>query len=258
MTFIVTLIALVLERFFHWHHLRQWQWLQRYDQWLNPYTKEWPPYLRLIINIAPSLIIVGVINCLLQGVLYGFLQLIFATIILLYCLGPENLWVQIYHTMNATDKEAGRSVSHETVVRSIFIIANERIFAVIFWFVILGPIGAVLYRLIYIFSTEPVFNLTALATQLKRYLDWLPIRLFTFLFALGGNFTAVLAYWKQVVFKGVETNETLLGEAGVLALNLSEGEQFPEAGVAEQQALDLIDRALIIALVLLAILVLLL
>ena len=81
MTFIITLIALVMERFFHWHHLRQWRWFINYEQWLSEHSLRLPDTLRLIISVTPPLVIVGVIQHLLSGWFYGILELIFGVIV---------------------------------------------------------------------------------------------------------------------------------------------------------------------------------
>jgi membrane protein required for beta-lactamase induction len=97
----------------------------------------------------------------------------------------------------------------------------------------------------------------ALANQVKELLNWLPVRLEAFLFALGGHFTAVFACWKRSLLRGPDANDQLLVECGIAALDVFESQQLPETGTIERDALALIDRALIIGLVLLAMIVLL-
>lgn len=275
MTFIITMIALMMERFFHWHHLRHWRWFLRYEAWLSRYIGQLPANLRLIINIFLPMLVVGLLTYLLKGWLYGILQLIFEVIVLLYCLGPENLWVQVYKIISDMKKDDPKlavnsaksafqiatpnssSEFHSELVRASFIAAHERIFSVIFWFVILGPLGAVLYRLIELFSVQTELGLTKTAEQWKSALDWIPVRLFTFLFALGGHFTEVMAVWKKEVWKGFNANDSLLSNCGVAALDVMEEGQVPETGEAEQAALDLLDRVFVIGLVILAIIVIL-
>lgn len=272
MTFIITLIALVMERFFHWHHFREWHWFLNYERWLSEHSLRLPNMVRLIISITPPLVIIGVIEYVLSGWFYGIAELIFGVIVLLYCLGPYNLWVQVYRCIDNLQKEnlevaiesakkLGVSASnnsqmfHKALVRAIFIAAHERIFSVIFWFLVFGPMGAVLYRLIALFSVREELDLTDIALKIRQAMDWIPVRIFTFIFALGGHFTEVFACWKTGVGKGLDSNENLLADCGVAALDVMEGNNIPEMGAAEKEALELLDRVFAMVLILLAIIV---
>jgi AmpE protein len=273
MTFIIILIALVMERFFHWHHFRQWQWFLNYELWLNEHSVRLPDVLRLVISLTPPLMIVGVIGYVLNGWFYGILELLFGVVVLLYCLGPHNLWVQVYRCIDELKKEdpnfaieqakqsfgvfasLNSQIFHKSLIRAIFIAAHERIFAVICWFVVLGPIGAVLYRLVTLFSVRPELGLTDIAFKAKQMMDWVPVRIFTFIFALGGHFTEVFACWKKDVSKGLNLNETMLADCGEAALDVMEANKIPETGNAEQETIALLDRVFVMVLVFLAMMV---
>ncbi|MCC2667377.1 MAG: hypothetical protein K0S63_1293, partial [Gammaproteobacteria bacterium] len=54
-----------------------------------------------------------------------------------------------------------------------------------------------------------------------------------------------------------DTNEQFLTECGIAALDVEENHRLPETGLAEQEALALIDRVFVIGLLLIAIVVLL-
>ncbi len=270
MTFIIILTALILERFFHWHHVRHWRWFLNYERWLSLRMSRLPAALILAVIIIPPLLIIGLLQHFLAHWWWGALEFIFSVIVLLYCLGPENLWVQAYRCMNELTKEdpaaIGRAQSafgmaasdnseafHQSFVRAIFLASHQRIFGVLFWFILLGPVGAVLYRLIESVSTQMLTG-GVLASRLKEWLDWLPVRVLALLFALGGHFTAVFTCWKRDVLKGPGHNEQFLVECGMAALDVS---RLPADKMAEQEALALIDRAFIIGLVILAMMVLL-
>lgn len=274
MTFIITIISLVIERFFHWSHLRHWRWFHRYQSWLNTRISNWPSYLLLAICVLPLMIVVGVINCVLAGWLYGILQLIFGVIVLLYCMGPNNLWVQTFACISELHQEdpkiaVDRAQSafslpipessqafHQALTGAIFVEANKRIFAAVFWFVVFGPLGAVLYRSIALCAEQSELGLTQAATQVQRLLDWIPVRILTFLFALGGHFTRVFALWRSEIKTGVNGNDKILTDCGIAALDMRDSNRLPEDGSAEKAALDLLDRVFVMGLVVLAIIVL--
>lgn len=278
MTFIITLISLVIERFFHWSHLRRWRWFNTYQQWLShSRVNRLPSFILFILSLLPLTVLVGFINYFLDDWLYGILKILFGIAVLLYCLGPSNLWVQAYRCINQLHKEEDPTVVvestqtefglgpiessqqfHQTFTRAIFIAAYQRIFAVVFWFVLLGPVGAVLYRSIALMSAGSPLGLTHSVRKIQQLLDWIPIRILTFIFALGGHFTRVFACWKKTILKGPETNEVMLADCGMAALDVMEGGFIPEDGSAEREAVTLLDRVFIIGLVILAIVVLIL
>lgn len=267
MTFIITLIALIIERFFHWSQLRHWRWFKAYQRWLGSRISTLPSYLVLTVYILPLLIVVGLINHFLGGWGYGIPKLVFGILILLYCMGPDNLWVQAYSCLNELNKEDPKvaveqaksafgiavpensEAFHQALTKAIFIQANQRIFAVIFWFVILGPVGAVLYRSLAMCAEQSESGVSQTAMQSRRVLDWIPVRLLAIIFALGGHFIEVFTLWKRDAKKGLDSNDILLAECGLAAL---EDKKLSEEGSGQKAALELIDRSFVIGLVILA------
>ena len=61
MSFIVHLIALLIERFFDWSHLRQWYWYSTYQRVIMKKIPGKTPYVTLAITIIPLLIVVAVV-----------------------------------------------------------------------------------------------------------------------------------------------------------------------------------------------------
>src|SRR5579872_219911 len=262
MTFIITLISLLIERFFHWSHLRHWRWFNVYQRWLShSRISRLPSSVLFILALLPFILLVALINHFLHGAFYGILKIIFGIAVLVYCLGPTNIWMQVYRCINQFHKEEDPKLAIECVqkefgigpidtsqqfhlafTRAIFMAAYQGVFAVDFWFVFLGPAGAVLYRSIALMGTESPLGLTHTAKKIQQWLDWIPVRILTFIFALGGHFNQVFMHWKKLVLKGPEMNEALLTECGIAALDVMEGSLIPEDGSAEKEALTLLDR----------------
>jgi len=268
MTFIITVVSLLIERFFDWGHIRQWRWFTRYQLWLSTRLVKLPSYVILLISLLPLLLVVGLINLLLSHVLFGVLKLVFGIIVLMYCLGPKNFWAQVYICMTELNKEnpaagelrvkelLGITLAphsdgfHLAFARALFLEANRRVFAPLFWFVLLGPVGAVLYRSIDLSRLNGV-TLSQSAAKAEGYLDWLPVRLYTFLFALAGHFAKVLPIWRKGFFLSPIANDTYVSECGIAAIDPIEANQIPE-----QDTLSLLDRVFVIWLVILAIVIL--
>lgn len=277
MTFIVVFIALLIERFFDWSHLRQWQWFNSFQGYVARRLPGKSPYIILGITVIALALIVQVVNMLIANVLYGFIKLLFQLLILLFCLGPRNLWANAFACITALaqgdDQDAAAKLKtsfgiadtthpqslHRQLLNLIFIESNRRVFAVVFWFVILGPAGAVLYRCVTQSAAghrdqEVPRSLTVDASLIESILDWVPVRIFTFIFALGGHFVHVLSCWRKKVGSGLDSNETLLTECGAAALGVDDDAKLPSDGSVEHSAISLIDRAFIIVLVVIAVL----
>src|SRR3990167_3490860 len=272
MTFVVVLIALLIERFFDWSHLRYWRGYLTYQNKLQKLMPHLSPYLILLFSAIPWLILVALIHWMIQGWLYGFLKLLFDIIILLYCFGPRNLWADAFLCIQAftqtdavfAEEKLKNSFNiiesknvHQQLLHKIFICPNNLIFAVLIWFTILGPVGAVLYRVIALTSADSLRDkvapdLSQSAFLVAMILDWIPVRLFTFLFALGGAFVQVFTCFRALkrAWFDFNSNDILLGECGMAALGYHES--LPEDGSAETQAINLLDRTFIIALGILA------
>jgi membrane protein required for beta-lactamase induction len=92
----------------------------------------------------------------------------------------------------------------EQVARGILIEANIRIYALLFWFALLGPIAAILYRLLDLYLRQPLWaeELNGWRAQLKEllgWLEWIPVRLTMFAFMLSGSFEEGLNTFRRHV-----------------------------------------------------------
>ena len=117
------------------------------------------------------------------------------------------------------------------------------------------PILRRLYRQIHLCHLQGI-STARQAGIIQSWLDWLPVRVFTFLFALAGHFTKVLKIWQHDVLTMPKFNDILLSECGVAALDVMQAEQLPIDGMAEKETISLLDRVFVIGLVLLAVIVL--
>ena len=89
--------------------------------------------------------------------------------------------------------------------------ANNRIFGVMFWFMVLGPAGAWLYRVSDLLRRRAAFeaarqgvpahggDLGSVLTDLHGALAWMPARLAALSYALAGSFEDAVGNWKVAV-----------------------------------------------------------
>jgi AmpE protein len=166
------------------------------------------------------LLLVPVVACaILAGILrslpfFDLGWLAFAVIVLVYALGPREIEADIDAVLRAPDAlrrdEAIAALRHDdapltwfapVMVEAAFYGALRRRFGVLFWFFLLGPAGALGYRLAQILGREAALALDAATRNAARRvadaLDWMPAHLMVFAMALVSDFDAVMGAWKQ-------------------------------------------------------------
>lgn len=268
MTFIVVLVSLLVERFFDWSHSRQWGWYGAAERIITKKFTAAPPIMVLVGSIVPLVVGLAILEQLLRHVLIGFPLMVLQLVVVLYCYGPRNLWADAYSSITSLTTDHGELVADKMrnafnltedqqpeslrrlLLSQIFRTANQRIFAVVFWFIILGAPGALLYRLLSVSAETAVAPaVVSTARTAVMYMDWLPVRLMTFFFALGGNFTRVLAIWRKKVMMGVDGNDAIAIECGLAGIT-DNSEKLVDDGSLERSAVSLLDRSFIMIVVL--------
>ncbi len=283
MSFLVLLVVLLAERLLQpYLQLRQAYWFER---WLELHQSlpiaQGLRYgvLGLAGLLLPPLLLAAVPLWLFGGALFGIPGLLFTALILLYSLGPADLSMQVDALSAAVkaENEAGaRAVVAELpdepldtlsddfwhkAALAVLLAAHRRIFGVIFWFLILGPLGALAYRLVRetrlqaLAQSRPGINETS--ARLLYLLDWLPARLLAGLFALAGCFEPSVQGWKHCTLEDSELGgPSLVVCSGRGALQMGaeiarlDAQDTMDAGPAKA-AMSLVWRSLVI-LVLLA------
>jgi AmpE protein len=248
MAFLVVLSSALIERFFDWSHLRNWHWAHLGMNSLATRVAISSPPLLLASWVIPVLAIAILADIFTHSIFYGFISIFFNIFLLLYCLGPQNLWAE--ESTSVISAVGGARVQVET----FFVRSNVRLFAPIFYYLLFGVVGAVGYRLVAEIAktTDNTNPATVHAYTLQGWLDWAPIRIATLLFALGGHFMDVFSAWADGVLEGAEANEKLLITCGFKALSIPADVLVIDENAAHMQAVHLIDRVLIISLVMIA------
>lgn len=246
MTLISVLIALLLERFLgsldDW---RRFGWFDRYSAWLRERFGHRAfmsgPAGVLLVLAGPVLVVVLAV-LLLHGAWLGLLELAFGVVVLLYALGPRDLDDEVqgyveagamndaerqrHHAAALLDGEVPEDDVERTrsLAQGVFVQANARLFAVLFWFVVLGPVGAALYRLGALACRGEADEFRGTAQRLVGLLDWIPVRLTALGYALVGGFEPALRALRRHFLSDLQTlpdsNRSLLVEAGSESLGL--------------------------------------
>lgn len=199
--------------------VRHYGWYGDWLRWLGqrfPEGSFWHGRWGIAIALVPLLLAVGLFQVALDEPLFGLGGLAFGIAVLFYAWGPRDLDIDTDAIANAPDNASRRAAAAHlwpdgdmpaqldgaALVGAVFRNALMRWFGVLFWFLVLGPVGALMYRLIAVSAhgeaaqALPVEN-RAGARWLLSLLDWPVAQLMSLSLALVGNFDAVLTAWRE-------------------------------------------------------------
>lgn len=245
---------------------RQHEWYGRWLGWLDGRLAEdtfWHGRYGLIIALAPVLLLVALFQLALDAPLLGLAGMLFSVLVLAYSWGPRDLDVDVEAVIEAHDLASRRAaVAHlyedaavvrdggivggdglaivrmegASLVDAVFRSGLRRWFGVLLWFLVLGPAGALLYRLVALAAvgplsrTLPVQNATG-ARWVLAVLEWPVAQLMTLAMALVGNFDAVFGAWRAAGGPDLSLSSGFLSAAARASVGSEleeEGQEFTE------------------------------
>ena len=172
---------------------------------------------RSAVGVLVPVLLCALIQCALDGWLFGLLSFAFAVSVLWYSWGPRDLSEDVDGVIKAPDSERRVAAAQllrpdgdeaplpfeaPAVVDATFQSALRRWFGVLFWFLLLGPCGALLYRLTQLLAWSPGLaevqheSGRSLARRFALVLDWAPAHLMALALAVASDFDAVFHTWK--------------------------------------------------------------
>jgi AmpE protein len=242
MNLLVIILSLLSERFLiHSASYQRFVWFESYCVVIKKITSKHnicnTPSILLACIVLPLVIAASVILLLANSLLWGLPGFVVHVILFYYCLGPQNPFYP------AIDMSA--DTSDERLIGTYLAQVNNQLFTVIFWYIIAGPIVALLFRLISL--TRDISEVELLAIKINGILEWIPARLTSLLYLLAGNFQAGFKRFISFLQANPDLNNEMLRECGLLAMRNNEFEEETMPG-AER----LIELALVILLVLIA------
>ena len=303
MNLIALLIGLFIERIAtQLFHLRELRWLDRVMDWGFSQAQRSPKMPAIIpVVLLVLLLVLPVVLVIygLGGTLLGYRMdadfrvayLVLAVIVLFFSLGPKDIGEEVDEYCDALEagdedevNRAAKAIIEDDVPEdplgraqrveeAVCIRANNRLFAVIFWFILGGPLAAWAYRVTDLIRRRAVFKdaragneadgtvarVHDAATKLHGLVAWIPARLTAAGYATAGHFDDAIAALRAPTEEKEGTladhNEWLLARVGRAALAL---QNDPDEDVAARSirgahaASRLVFRLLVIAAVLIA------
>ncbi len=208
------LVALLALALLHaWPRLASWRGDDLFRRWVLQLA-DTSGTGRVVLALLPPLALCALIWVLLgRGVTGQWLPPLFALIVLVYCFGPRDFEADVEAILTAPDgvsreaaaqklAEDGNTVAWNAraLGSATVYAALRRRFAVLLWFFLLGPTGALGYRLAQTLARDVGLqrdNDTDAAHYLANAADWLPAQLLTFTLALVGHWEAVIDAWQR-------------------------------------------------------------
>jgi AmpE protein len=276
MTIIAILLAFALCHFVReLGRLRQNRWLGSWINFANDAFGKFPGWqeiLGFLILIALPALLLLMINQLLYSAFGSTGAFLLAIILLIYTYGPKDLDTEVAAIIESEDEDSRQEAlgkllggpvpeDHDAcralAVESVFREALRRWFGIIFWFAVLGIVGAFLYRVVDWLVKEdyPLSDdQKGLFIRLRQIMDWPAAQLMTLSLAVATDFDSVFVAWKQYhneqghgLFEG--DNGFLLASARSIVLTghaARDGyaDQLDGPMISLQQAMDLAWRIL--------------
>ncbi len=226
--------------------LRRFDWLVEWRRYVGGLSdaegalQGWPG---LILIIGLPVVLVALLQLALRQPLWGIPWFVFAVLVLFYCWGPRDLDLDVESIVDAPDAEHKRDAAASllqtdpletadaacldghALVEGVFKGALRRWFGPLFWFLLLGPAGAMLYRISALLGSDtahadaPTAQREA-ARWLLSVLDWPVAQLMTIALALAANFDAVFGAWRDWHAGGMRLDTGFLGAAARASVDI--------------------------------------
>jgi len=262
---------------------RRFDWLLSYQQWMKQKLSRisnWNDTFSLLVIILLPIISVAVVHYKLyeSSSLLGFA---FSVLVLAYSLGPRDIYGLTQRLIDLPSESCTtemRSIAGQLlpgplpddqnalfgmVKDKLLLAINTNLLAVLFWFAILGPMGAILYRLTLTVhesqnqDTEHNEEYSSTASMLYAILNWLPAHLTAISFSASGSFVDALHNWKNNAVKNPLSNQecdAMLISVGHGAMRVEDTQDICNAKPVVDGIIAMAKRSIILGLTVLALL----
>ncbi len=279
MNFIAFLVGLGIERLMSSRlGIREPKWLTGYIEAALRASGGFSSLSLIIVvfaALAPGLVVEALL-ALPPVAVHPVLRVLIAAVVLFFSLGPRDLKQEVneYRAALASgDATRAAALAEEilghdagqrqgpklgSVAAAVFVQANNRLFGVLFWFALAGPLGALTFRVTDLLRREAIVrgtradappaaaHLGDLCQRLHGVLAFVPARLLALSYGIAGSFEESFTGWRGYLAEEsdhfFDANDHLLLHAGQGAL----GARWEGAANEEERtgaALGLTDAA---------------
>ena len=266
MNFVALLLGLGVERLLtHLFHLREFRWLDSLFDAVSRWAENAPMWRCVVAVVALTVLAVfpvALISGVLAGTLFQIPYFVLAVVVLLFSLGPRDLKIEVddycaaviedrhddvqrvSRELMESDPPSDQESHISACKRAVFVQANNRVFAVVFWFLLLGPTGAWLFRVLDLMRRRLAYQYSRsdselagsayvrVVRSLHGIFAWLPARLLMIGYALAGSYEGAVSAWRAYqpdpARKFYEITNDVLDHVG----NGASGEPVPADDVA--------------------------
>ena len=186
----------------------------KFKNYLKNYKLE-KSYIYLSFPIVIFLIY-SILDYLLNNLIHPLFSFLLGLAVLVYCLKPNEFNLKLEHLKFAIESKvdldssnrfkyilhAGKNDQLDSIINNIFYNSIRNIFSVIFTFLLLGPAGALAYIIIDNFIYSEYIKVDQKSKKVLRLLtsiiEYIPVRVSAFTFAVVANFEQCLSQWKVI------------------------------------------------------------
>lgn len=166
---------------------------------------------------------------------------------------------QIAMIVSRDTSNSDETAINRATIESVLENGSDAIFAAVFWFIVLGAPGVILYRLantldaMWGYKTERFNKFGRAAARIDDVLNWLPARLTAISYALAGSTLSALSCWHKQAkhWQGINPGVVMSSGAGALKVSLGGSATYhgkyvvrPELGCEDEPHVDDINRAI--------------
>ncbi len=285
MTLLAILITLGIERFYrNLDEYRNLEWFSLWNQWVARHQSiqgEWVGTASALLTLfLPLLLVHQLSSWMASG---GWLpELLFSVVVLVLSLGPRDLrgqvegvlesWSRddieggILHAEGLLDGELPQCERNivRALTEAVLVEANQRLFSVLFWFILLGPTGGLLVRLalqLEAAQSDGDGSPEPLVVRINQLLAWPAAHLAAISYAMVGDFPSSFRRIREHAGDW-NSNHAILIHAGLGAIRLGPVKEKPSSleDTRDLQevwdALEMVRRSEVVWVTLLALLVL--
>lgn len=206
MKFLVLLLVALIPLWTPWRTGYPQDFLTLWVERTGRLGREWLALIAVLTLLLP----LGLLLWWLEGLAYGLFTLLLHVSVLLLCVGRQDPLGRMTDDFMAAwqrddlaaaglvaEQQLGVSAEQADELPALVrgrVVADslQDYFAPAFWYLLLGPLGALAWRLLLLLSQRSPLTAARPAAMLTHALEWIPARLLSLSFALVGQFDSTL------------------------------------------------------------------